>query len=100
MAIVSLVATGFFLSKACAQSVIQDLKAKAENLTAPLTETKDKRLEEVAKFDHQVTGVTVSETGRVFVNFSALAPARRQYDVARRGPLLEASIAVDLHRYA
>lgn len=26
-------------------------------------------LEEVARFDHQVTGVTVSETGRIFVNF-------------------------------
>jgi hypothetical protein len=52
MAIVSLVATGF-LFKARAQSVIQDLEAKAEDLTAPLTETKDKLLEEVAKFDHQ-----------------------------------------------
>jgi sugar lactone lactonase YvrE len=27
------------------------------------------RLEEVASFPHQVTGVTVSETGRIFVNF-------------------------------
>jgi sugar lactone lactonase YvrE len=57
-------------SKAHAQSVIQDLKPKAENLALPLTGTKDnKRLEVVATFDHQVTGVTVSETGRIFVNF-------------------------------
>jgi sugar lactone lactonase YvrE len=27
------------------------------------------KLQEVAKFGHQVTGVTVSETGRIFVNF-------------------------------
>jgi sugar lactone lactonase YvrE len=29
----------------------------------------DDRLKPVATFDHQVTGVTVSETGRIFVNF-------------------------------
>jgi sugar lactone lactonase YvrE len=52
-----------------AQTVLQDLKAKASNLAAPLSEAKDNRLEAVATFDHQVTGVTVSETGRIFVNF-------------------------------
>jgi len=29
----------------------------------------DARLQQAARFDHQVTGVTVSETGRIFVNF-------------------------------
>lgn len=36
---------------------------------APLPATPDARLEEVARFDHQVTGVTVTEDDRVFVNF-------------------------------
>ena len=29
----------------------------------------DARLQQAARFEHQVTGVTVSETGRIFVNF-------------------------------
>ena len=52
-----------------AQSAVRDLKAKAERIISPITGTKDDRLQEVAKFDHQVTGVTVSEDGRIFVNF-------------------------------
>jgi len=52
-----------------AQSAMEDLKAKAERVAAPLTGSKDDRLQEVAKFDHQVTGVTVAEDGRIFVNF-------------------------------
>lgn len=52
-----------------AQSAIQDLKAKADRIVAPLAGSKDDRLQEVAKFDHQVTGVTVAEDGRIFVNF-------------------------------
>ncbi|MDM9644814.1 L-dopachrome tautomerase-related protein [Rhizobium sp. S163] len=38
-------------------------------MAAPLTGKTDDRLEKVATFDHQVTGVTVSEDGRIFVNF-------------------------------
>lgn len=57
------------LSSASAQSAIDDLKTKAERLVAPLSETKSDRLQQVAKFDHQVTGVTVSEDGRIFVKF-------------------------------
>jgi len=56
-------------SAVCAQSASQDLKAKAERLVSPIAETRDKRLQSVASFDHQVTGVTVAADGRVFVNF-------------------------------
>jgi sugar lactone lactonase YvrE len=52
-----------------AQSAVQDLKAKAERIISPITGTKDDRLQEVARFDHQVTGVTISEDSRIFVNF-------------------------------
>jgi hypothetical protein len=38
-------------------------------LVAPITSQTDDRLQKVATFDHQVTGVTVSEEGRIFVNF-------------------------------
>jgi sugar lactone lactonase YvrE len=54
---------------ALAQSAVEDLKAKAERVISPIAGTKDDRLQEVAKFDHQVTGVTLSEDGRIFVNF-------------------------------
>jgi sugar lactone lactonase YvrE len=52
-----------------AQSAPLDIKAKVERLVAPLTETRDSRLQSVATFDHQVTGVTVAPDGRIFVNF-------------------------------
>jgi sugar lactone lactonase YvrE len=52
-----------------AQSATQYIKAKAQRLTAPLVETRDSRLQSVATFDHQVTGVTVAPDGRIFVNF-------------------------------
>src|SRR3954452_3250780 len=52
-----------------AQSATEDIKAKAQRLIAPLVETRDNRLQPVATFDHQVTGVTVSTDGRIFVNF-------------------------------
>lgn len=52
-----------------AQSTTQDIKAKAERLVAPLVESHDSRLQSVATFDHQVTGVTVAPDGRIFVNF-------------------------------
>jgi sugar lactone lactonase YvrE len=48
---------------------MEKLTNKAEQLVAPLTGKTDERLEKVATFDHQVTGVTVSEDGRIFVNF-------------------------------
>src|SRR3954468_8330926 len=52
-----------------AQSATQDIKAKAERIVAPLVENRDSRLQPVATFDHQVTGVTVAPDGRIFVNF-------------------------------
>src|ERR1700738_2546694 len=52
-----------------AQSAAQDLKTKAERLVAPLLGNRDSRLQAVASFDHQVTGVTVAPDGRIFVNF-------------------------------
>jgi sugar lactone lactonase YvrE len=59
----------FAVPPASAQTLSQDVKAKAERLVSPLTGSKDDRLQEVARFDHQVTGVTVAEDGRVFVSF-------------------------------
>lgn len=52
-----------------AQSTSADIKAKAERLVAPVVETRDDRLQPVASFDHQLTGVTVAPDGRIFVNF-------------------------------
>jgi sugar lactone lactonase YvrE len=52
-----------------AQSASEDIKAKAQRLVAPLVETRDNRLQSVATFEHQVTGVTVAPDGRIFVNF-------------------------------
>jgi sugar lactone lactonase YvrE len=52
-----------------AQSATEDIKAKAERLVAPIVEARDSRLQQVATFDHQVTGVTVAPDGRIFVNF-------------------------------
>jgi len=56
-------------SAAHAQSATEDIKAKAERLAAPLVGARDNRLQSVATFDHQVTGVTVAPDGRIFVNF-------------------------------
>jgi hypothetical protein len=52
-----------------AQSAAENIKARAQRLVAPLVETRDARLQPVATFDHQVTGVTVTPDGRIFVNF-------------------------------
>ena len=52
-----------------AQSATEDIKAKAQRLVAPLVESRDSRLQSVATFEHQVTGVTVAPDGRIFVNF-------------------------------
>ncbi|MBW7970669.1 L-dopachrome tautomerase-related protein [Bradyrhizobium sp. BR 10289] len=56
-------------SAAHAQTATEDIKAKAERLVSPLTDARDSRLQVVATFDHQVTGVTVAPDGRIFVNF-------------------------------
>lgn len=48
---------------------MEKLTNKAKELVAPVAGKTDDRLEKVATFDHQVTGVTVSEDGRIFVNF-------------------------------
>jgi hypothetical protein len=56
-------------SNARAQSTMGDIKAKAERIVSPITGTSDDRLQLVAKFDHQVTGVMDSEDGRIFVSF-------------------------------
>jgi sugar lactone lactonase YvrE len=58
-----------FSSAVHAQSPTEDLKAKAQRLVAPLVQSHDGRLQAVATFDHQVTGVTVTPEGRIFVNF-------------------------------
>ncbi|NHT77092.1 gluconolactonase [Rhizobiaceae bacterium CRRU44] len=50
-------------------STVETIKSETRKLIAPITSKTDERLEEVAKFDHQVTGVTVSEDNRIFVNF-------------------------------
>lgn len=52
-----------------AQSATEDLKAKAQRLVSPLVDARDDRLQSVASFDHQVTGITVAPDGRIFVNF-------------------------------
>ncbi|MGY4601850.1 sugar lactone lactonase YvrE [Bradyrhizobium sp. USDA 4474] len=52
-----------------AQTATEDIKAKAGRLVSPLVDTRDDRLQVVATFDHQVTGVTVAPDGRIFVNF-------------------------------
>jgi len=46
----------------------QSLQDRATNAVAAIT-GQNKNLTQVTKFDHQVTGVAVTETGRIFVNF-------------------------------
>jgi sugar lactone lactonase YvrE len=58
-----------FSSAVYAQSATDDIKAKAQRLASPLVESRDHRLQSVATFDRQVTGVTVAPDGRIFVNF-------------------------------
>jgi sugar lactone lactonase YvrE len=66
----SCVATLLSISSAVhAQTPTEDIKAKVQRLAAPLVESRDSRLQSVATFDHQVTGVTVAPDGRIFVNF-------------------------------
>ncbi|RFB88685.1 gluconolactonase [Rhizobium leguminosarum bv. trifolii] len=48
---------------------METLTKKAKELAAPIIGKTDDRLQKVATFEHQVTGVTVSEDGRIFVNF-------------------------------
>lgn len=48
---------------------IERLTNKVKELVAPVAGKTDDRLQKVAMFEHQVTGVTVSEDGRIFVNF-------------------------------
>jgi len=55
------------LLSACAQTPTAP-GAMSTNTAAPTSAT-GARLQTVARFDHQVTGVTVSRDGRVFVNF-------------------------------
>jgi sugar lactone lactonase YvrE len=57
------------LAQPASTQTFDKLTSKAKELVAPLTGRTDERLQEVATFDHQVTGVTVSEDGRIFVNF-------------------------------
>lgn len=57
------------IAPALAQSIPKDAKTSVERLVAPLTGHQDSRLQIVATFDHQVTGVTVGPDGRIFVNF-------------------------------
>ncbi|CAN7671752.1 L-dopachrome tautomerase-related protein [Rhizobium sp. LjRoot98] len=48
---------------------LKKLSDTAKEIVAPITGKTDDRLEKVTTFKHQVTGVTVSEDGRIFVNF-------------------------------
>jgi sugar lactone lactonase YvrE len=52
-----------------AQTATEDIKAKAQRLVSPLVDTRDDRLQVVATFEHQVTGVTIAPDGRIFVSF-------------------------------
>ena len=49
-----------------ASDVAGEVKASIKELTGS---TGNATIERVANFDHQVTGVAVSEDGRIFVNF-------------------------------
>jgi sugar lactone lactonase YvrE len=57
------------LAHPASAQTLDKLTNKAKELVAPITGQTDDRLQKVATFDHQVTGVTVSEDGRIFVNF-------------------------------
>jgi sugar lactone lactonase YvrE len=57
------------LAQSASAQTLNKLADKAKELVAPINEKIDNRLVKVATFDHQVTGVTVSEDGRIFVNF-------------------------------
>jgi sugar lactone lactonase YvrE len=57
------------LQQPASAQTLEKLKNEAKELVAPITGQTDDRLQKVATFDHQVTGVTVSEDGRIFVNF-------------------------------
>jgi hypothetical protein len=65
-AVVAALAT---LAQPASAETLNKLTDKAKELVAPITGKTDDRLKKVATFDHQVTGVTVSEDGRIFVNF-------------------------------
>ena len=69
VAIGLLAATASVATSPANAQMLDKLKSETSKLVAPITGSTDKRLEQVAKFDHQVTGVTVSEDGRIFVNF-------------------------------
>jgi len=70
MKLVGAVATaGAILVPPVSAQTLDKLTNKAKELVAPIAGKTDDRLEKVATFDHQVTGVTVSEDGRIFVNF-------------------------------
>jgi sugar lactone lactonase YvrE len=61
-----------FLRASLAATLLAALPAAAsERVAAPMAdpETPSAKLEQVMSFDHQVTGVAVSEDGRIFVNF-------------------------------
>jgi sugar lactone lactonase YvrE len=51
----------------CCVAVLLSISSAADAQSA--TKDVDTRLQTVAKFDHQVTGVTVAPDGRIFVNF-------------------------------
>ncbi|RWX30883.1 SMP-30/gluconolactonase/LRE family protein [Rhizobium leguminosarum] len=66
-----LAVAGAFISLAqpASAQTSDKLTNKAKELVASITGQTDERLQKVATFDHQPTGVTVSEDGRIFVNF-------------------------------
>jgi len=69
-ALLAAATVGVLLSPFSAHSqTMEKLTNKAKELVAPVAGKTDERLQKVASFKHQVTGVTVSEDGRIFVNF-------------------------------
>jgi sugar lactone lactonase YvrE len=65
--------TSMFLALAFAGAGLASGTAPAQTQAARAAQPEDRRpytaLQQAARFDHQVTGVTVSERGRIFVNF-------------------------------
>jgi len=65
--------TPLFLAFAFAGAALSSGTAPAQTQAAPSSQPEHRRseatLQQVAQFEHQVTGVTVSERGRIFVNF-------------------------------
>jgi peptidoglycan/LPS O-acetylase OafA/YrhL len=65
--------TPMFLALVFAGASLTSRPALAQTQATPGTQSEHRRanavLQQAAQFEHQVTGVTISERGRIFVNF-------------------------------